>query len=359
MGIYLYNYLSLPIYRMLIKNRKMYCVMVSIQLFLILACRDVTVGADLAVYMSGYNYIKGLSFFDMLTRLNLFMTADLEWPYTFESGYVLFNWIVARLGISFHGFLIVCAAVNIISIGVFIYRYSKMPELSFSMFVALGMYTYCFGILRQSLALSVLLWSVPYVLKHDKLKVAIYVLVAFMFHRISIIFIFLILLYEIKITKNKYIFWGLVSFGMMILSPFLYKYIFVKLLTLLGKTVYSEMNFHLNGFMIMMLFIYVMIYSLFNIRMLDNFIMRLSCWGFFVSMLMEIFALSNEIINRGLEVVFVFVIILLPNLFSSYKETQSRKIMVSVTYVFFLLFLIYNVIDSPIVPYSLYHNTLR
>lgn len=67
------------------------------------------------------------------------------------------NWLVSAFGFGFHGLLVVCAAINMAVYGWFISCYSKIPWLSFALISALSIYSFMFGILRQSLALSFVL----------------------------------------------------------------------------------------------------------------------------------------------------------------------------------------------------------
>ena len=58
MAIYLLNFISIPIYDLLIKNKKKLVLIVSLQLFLILALRADTLGVDLDNYKQFYEFYK-------------------------------------------------------------------------------------------------------------------------------------------------------------------------------------------------------------------------------------------------------------------------------------------------------------
>ena len=83
MWIYLLNVLTIPIYNRLIKNRKLFIILVGLQLFLILALRSTVLGVDLPNYEGGYEFIGGLDNNDLWSRLNGFGMADLVYPFNY------------------------------------------------------------------------------------------------------------------------------------------------------------------------------------------------------------------------------------------------------------------------------------
>ena len=105
MGIYLFNILSLPIYKAIFKSKKVFCALIALQLFFILALRDISVGTDLPTYSAGFEYIRSLSFLDMISKLRFIRVSELIYPFSFESGYVILNWLIAKVGLGFHSLL--------------------------------------------------------------------------------------------------------------------------------------------------------------------------------------------------------------------------------------------------------------
>ena len=101
MGIYFLNILSLPIYKYIFKNKKQLCIVISLQMFLILSLRDITLCIDYPNYSAGFEYIKGLSIGELFSSFRLIRTAKLVWPFSYESGYVVLNWLVGKLGLAF------------------------------------------------------------------------------------------------------------------------------------------------------------------------------------------------------------------------------------------------------------------
>lgn len=376
MGIYLFNILSIPIYRIFIKDKKFFTIAISFQMFLIMALRDVTIGADLGNYADGFQYISTLGFAELISKLRFIRTADLIYRYSYESGYVVLNWFVAKLGFSFHGFLVILAAFNMISFGTFIYRYSKIPWLSFVLLSGLNMYEYAFGILRQSLAVSIVLWSVPYILEKKRVKTCLTILLAFMFHRTSVLFLPLLFFVEKPLTKKVFRYHMLVWACMMAVTPILYEKVLGKILKLIGKGRYAVVDFRLNNQILLMLAIAIIIYLFIDFR---NFASRqegLILWGYLLSIPVEIVGMCNDSFARSIEYYYIFVILLIPAVIAGYqfrgyyesdgklsyfsiKWSAAIRLFATVSVVLLVvLLMVYNLSDSLLIPYKLYFGKI-
>ena len=73
MLIYLLLAAMMPIWGMLWpRNKKIVIFMCCTTMFLFLALRAETLGVDLDNYSAGYNYIRGLNFSEIISRLHFF-----------------------------------------------------------------------------------------------------------------------------------------------------------------------------------------------------------------------------------------------------------------------------------------------
>ncbi len=322
MWIYILNFLLILLYGLLVKNKKNLVILISIQLFLILALRNPLLGVDNQVYLDGYNYISELSFTDMISRLNLIKTANLIHPYAFESGYVVLNWIVAFLGMDFHGFLIIHAAICVTVVGRFIYKYSDDPMMSMLMFLSLGFFTYLFGILRQTLAMTVFMLAIPFIRDRKPIKYFLMCLLAFTIHRAAIIVVPLYFIYNVKITKKRYIALGSALVTLLAVSPLLAKFVIAPILRVFGKTSY-QLNFNLNMYILLMILIALMIliFASFDKLFVQNPKNNFLCWAFLLAIAIEIMGLYNDVIARAMYIPYIAVVALVPNVLKNYKHT--------------------------------------
>lgn len=351
MLIYFLCFCTIPIYGLFIKNRKVLVSLIGIQIFLLLACRNEGVGYDLSVYKGAFEYIKSLSFFEMVERLNFISTADLIYPYNLESGYVFFNWIIGSIGFTFHDFLIIQAAVNITIISLFIYNYSKSIWMSFMLFCCLGMYNSMFGLLRHSLAMCILLLSVPFILKKNSVKFFLVVTLAFLIHRSAIIFIPIYYLYNIKVRKEFLLKYGLIALLLIYPLGYVLDIFVVPLLSIFDKVGYSSLQLKYNNLILLLFIILILVVMFANFRYFTEKIDNLTIWGFLLSFPIEIVGMYNEVLGRSLPFYFIFICLLIPKIIKEYKVQETRMVVYLVLPVVLLMFEMYTIYGTPMYPY--------
>ena len=337
MLIYILNFISIPIYAIFIRNKKKLVMLLSIQLFLLLALRSETLGTDLATYRDGYTYISSLSFGDMLGRLRLFQVAKLKYPFSFESGYVVVNWIFVKAGLSFHTFLALYAAFVSFSYGHFIYKYSELPWLSFAMFYSLSFFEYSFGILSQTI---------------EKKPISFFGLVAlaFTFHRIAILWCFVYFLAKFKIKKSTFGALCLVELAFLSLSPLIYERIITPVLEILGKNKYISVDFAINNFFILIVVIAFLLWSVIDFKKIDKTFSTFF-FAFLILLLVEILGLNQDVFARARVIPLCSILILVPGAIKRYRDYKTSVLIRMVVYVCLFGFMIYQLKDSVIVPY--------
>jgi len=188
MTIYILNLILIIIYdkifKKLKKGKSIYIIVVSIQLFFILALRGFTVGDDLDSYIAYYKIIGQMSLTVNFMEL--------------EKGYVLYNSILGHLSPDPRFFFIVTSAILVVGISKFIHDYSKTPWLSYFLFITLGFYAIDFGLLRQALAIIIVINGFKYVENRKFWKFGMSIVLATLFHTTAI---FGILIYFLRYFK--------------------------------------------------------------------------------------------------------------------------------------------------------------
>lgn len=354
MTIYLLNLFLIILFSIIIKSKKKYVILISIQLFLILACRNVELGVDLPNYQAGFNYIKSLDFLDMLSRLNFIDIARLRYPFSYESGYVILNWIVSNLGINFHGFLIICALINIVSIGYFVYKYSDMPWLSFFILCTFGTFTYFFGIIRQSLALSFFLWSIHFAIENKKIKSLLFFMFAFLNHRAVVIMLPLYLFLKRDVlSRKKIIILFLCSIPFFAMSNFIYSNVISIIMAFFGKG-YQGHSMQLNNLLILLYVISFIVIITLNFKKIEkNKMVIISIIALIISLYVEIIGLYNDNFARSVQMYNAFLLINIPCVV---KQYNSQKIVLMIKLIIIIaltLLYIYTLNGSEIVPYEI------
>lgn len=324
MAIYLINFCLIALYSFFIKNKKLLIGLAGAQMFLLLALRSMEVGwIDIRVYVKGYDFIAKLSFSDLLSRLSIISIADLRWPYAFESGYTLLNWIFGAMGIPFEAFLLFYAVFCVTTICWFIYDNSEDVGLSLLLFMAWGTYTFSFFILRQTLAMCVGL--IAYQLLKKK-KIAPYLIlcfVAFWLHRASVVMMVVLLFREKKFTRTKAVRYMLIFMACLVLAPYAYSIVITPVLAILGKSTYSSLNFTYNNLIMLMFLIFICI--IFLARFKSSAFLRknpMLAYGFIAVIPLEILGMCNDGFARSVHYLLIFSTILIPNLL---KEQAHKE----------------------------------
>lgn len=349
MLIYLLNFISIPFYGLCVKDRKKLVILIAFQMFLILALRADNLGVDLENYKLHFNYYKDLSFLEIMGAFSIIGRARLS-IHRLEWGYVFLNWIVGKLGLDFHMFLVVCAGICMQSMGLFIYRYSKKPTISFLLFISLGGFVYFFGILRQSLGLAVFLFAIP-ALKERKLwKYLLIVGIATLFHGTFLITFILYFLTNINIKKIYYVGVILASISIAIITPILYRYIFSKAFGILNMSEYS-LEFQWNNMFLMMMLFLIFIFLFEKPKKQEDKILN---WGCILALPTQAISFYISIMSRfSIGVFLVFSYVVLANVTEEMAMTDySKKIFKITMFVLLLLFMIYQMSgDILTVPY--------
>lgn len=90
-------------------------------------------------------------------------------------------------------------------IGVWIYKHSKNIALSFLCFIAFGILSFDFAILRQALAVSITAWSFDFLINRKPVKFFLIVLLAACFHKTVLIMLLIYPLLDKKIEKSRFV----------------------------------------------------------------------------------------------------------------------------------------------------------
>lgn len=157
-------------------------------LFIISAFRTEEVGADTRRYVEILYECSQINIWEILDS-------------GYEPGYSLFNSLISILSTDGQILLISSSFFIVFGIGSFFYRYSEDYLFATILFVGLGIYSYLFTPIRQSMAIPLLLWGMSYLWNGKRLASFICVAMATMFHYSSAIFFLYILGYPYKKKK--------------------------------------------------------------------------------------------------------------------------------------------------------------
>lgn len=327
------------------------CIVCGAQLFLVLAMRSEFYGADALYYYNGYHLISSYSFEGMCALLSPspIKVADLPYPYAYENGWVVVNWIASFIGLDYRQFMISLAALTSLSISLFSYRYSKKPGYSLFIASCLIFYLYSFYVLRQTLAFCVCLFASKYLLERKPGKFFLLILLAISFHRSAIVFAILYPFVNRKVDKSVIKKALLFSIVLLVLSAFVLPTLLPKVLAVFGKAHY-ELSFKFNNLFILQL-ITVACLLLFDVEeMAKNKMTSIAVWSSIISMLLYSLLLSNEVMARSIEYIWVFVIVLVPAMLEK-LEKHEKTISYMAVSVLLVIYLAHQIQGTTFDPY--------
>lgn len=151
------------------KNRLFSCITMFIILSLIMGLRHESyAGVDTEVYVHDFNRISDnkISFGQISTEFYK------DYLYYYSSK--VFSLICSNANI----WVLFCASVYIGAVSWFIYKYSCSIWLSYLIFVGWDMYAYNFQIIRHTWSLAFVILAFPFLLKREKLKYGLTMLLA-------------------------------------------------------------------------------------------------------------------------------------------------------------------------------------
>lgn len=181
----------------LVDYKKNYNFLVAIFLILFLSLRSEKIGLDIATYSSFFESMGKKNFIDILKNSS------------FEVGYIFLNKIVYLLSFgNFRFLMIVISAFAVYSFAFCIDKYSPYPWISWLLYLALNFLIYPISGLRACIAMSFGLLAINYLFLPTNKKNAgmyyLFVVIAFLFHKTSVIYFVLYPLCKIKNEKIVY-----------------------------------------------------------------------------------------------------------------------------------------------------------
>ncbi len=181
------------------RNDLIYLCVVTAVMILMASLRADTVGIDYEMYA---NYFQSVANHD----LSYLISA--ENPYRIEFGFSLLNYLVSLVTNHTYVFMAVVAVLTIGLRAVAIYRYSSSAWISVFTFVAFGFFGYTMCTLRQEIAISILLFAIPFLQKKKLVPYILLVLLAASFHKSVLILIPIYFLANLPVNWKSLVIYG-------------------------------------------------------------------------------------------------------------------------------------------------------
>lgn len=227
------------------------------------AIRNVSVGTDVSLYVKPV--------FE-LSKINGIREIHAIW-YNVEIGYKIFNCVVAMFTSKFSVYLFMQQAFILLFAYLGI-KESLKRDYSFVFLIYLFIfYNRSLNIVRQSMAISLCIYSLKFLFKNKSFKFLLAVFVAFLFHKTAAIFTIAIIIYKLYKKNYKNVYY--MSFFTIIIG-LIYIFLFpqcIKIMTNIGilstNYLYYLDNYvdnigTINSFELILNFIFMALYIMFN-----------------------------------------------------------------------------------------------
>lgn len=206
---------------------KTVCIIATINAIILSAFRDLSVGADTGTYY--YSFINIFNT-DWVTTVKLYIARYVEHTYNGDPGYTFIQKVFQIFFHNFQWWLLFIACLFFISFAIYIYRNSKDYLLSWALFFTLFFGFYGTTGLRQTIAMSIVIWAIPYITKKKLIPFLILIGIASTIHASVVCIIPLYWLSRIKFNRKSIIlYWVLIGLS------FIFRYQLLDILRLLTK----------------------------------------------------------------------------------------------------------------------------
>lgn len=162
----------------------------TVHLIVISGLRSIQVGSDTLIYKEVFNSLSGVPFLDLFD----------VYP-KFENGYQLVSYLFSNVFNSFNFYMFIVSTFVYMVLGLIIYKYSTNPLFSYVLYVILGMFDFNLSGLRQSIAMSIVLFSIIFLIDQKVIKFTSTIILAAFFHKTAIIFLIIYPLVHYPIRK--------------------------------------------------------------------------------------------------------------------------------------------------------------
>ena len=311
----------------------------SLPMFVLIAFRAPSIGADTGVY--------NLNFLEMVQK----SWEDIDFNTRMEQGYLIFVKLITYITQDVLVFQIIYTAIYWIVISDFANQLEKGNFFFLFIYATIGLYFFMFTGVRQCLAMCICLLSYRFIKKRKLIPFAILIFLAFSFHKSAILFSAAYILYAVRFNI-------LTIFGYIVAMVIAYFNIGSIQNWFNNQLDYNyELEFTGNGYFIILIMFCVTAFSVFSVlnqqyrtRDVDG-LLNIGI----VTMIFWFLRLATRVAERPS---FYFMFFLAAVFTDSIEQTRTQRehnIIKVVVVLLFMLFFVYRVTHAgSLTPYRFY-----
>jgi len=304
------------------KHRKRICVVGSLGWILLASLRNLSVGADTRNYKNMFERIEKMSWRNIFDSFYEGYFGEVE--SSRDPGYRILTKVIQVFVSDYRWFMVLLAVFFFITLGVFLFKFSRNPYISYVLFSCLFYSFYAFTGYRQTIATAFVVLMGSFFIKKRKLfPFLIIVLIASTIHLSCLCFLPVYFLVRIPINKaTMIVYW--IAIG----CSFLFRYQLLEFLkSIVGYEQYNDFEGAGVGIFMILLLLVAVVVTLFQKKLLASnpgtmpiTIHTLMTACFFVSL-----ALINQSCMRVVYYFALFLMLLLPELGQIFAKKSDKK----------------------------------
>lgn len=331
MGIYILTIIIVATFTFLMKqaqNKKIELfLLICLTLFLIIISGfriDNTLYSDEWNYRYMFNQYIDIPF----NSLDLNITS--------EPGFSVLVWVLARLFGDSQSLILICAIITNISFVKFLYTHSEDFRLTMFLYISAGYYFTSMNIMRQYLAISILLFGFKYLETTQLKKFIIFVFGAFLFHKSAFIVLIVYFIVHSKIVRQHKLI-SLFIVGIIMIN-------FNSLINILENTAYGNYadtfldSGYGVGFTRVLFWSMIFLFIIFKSKLISNKVMNYSVFfnNMVVSFSINLISLLYVYVSRldYFSICNVILIEKIPYCFTKNSRAIVKLIIIAVFFIF-------------------------
>lgn len=306
-------------FTLILSDRKQYIILVCIMLILQSGLRNWGVGSDTYAYYEAFEYVKGMSWKDVLNSfIEVYQLGEGKDP-----GYNLFQKIIQLVIHDYQLYLMLIAVIFFSAFGNFIYRNTSRVSDTVLAFTFYSVLFYAFFSItghRQTIATAVALFGFELIKKRKLLLFLILIVIAATIHKSVLIFL---PLYFVVKLKNVKMFYGFI----LAIFPILFMYRvpvsnFFKLLGGYDYGIYDQAGTPV--FTALMMLIGIFVFVRYKEVILINPVARFYYIAFALALFFVPLTWVNPSAMRVVQYFSIFMVVLIPVVVRSFALISTE-----------------------------------
>lgn len=319
---------------------------IFLSLFLISGFRVVGTGTDTTLYKL---------YFETIDLYN-YNTTWLD----FEIGYYLLNEFVRLITDDYQYIFILAAFVTQYLINKTLKDYSLSYSLSIFLYITLFFYYHSFNILRQYIAISLVFFSIKYIINKDLWKFLCIVLIASLFHRTALIMLPFYWISRWNISNLMYIILTLIAIIFSIATDKI-----VHLISLVIPKFTFYVNYSQEGASVNSIILIISIVIIFSLIYRKRLILKDKSTTIYINLVyfalfFNILVKGNFVFSRIGEYFYIFILLLIPvciKILNKYIRVILYLLIIPIMFLYHNYLMSSN--NSGVVPYESNFNIIE